>query len=98
MFLIIITIPNITNPGPINDLKVLYHNADGFVDLRNKSPSPQLFKNKIADFHGYIFSEKPDVVILNETWFKKSILDSELFPNNSYKFFVLIDLIFPPSK
>ena len=87
LILIFLTVPNIINPGPINDLNVVYHNADGFVNLQNKSPFPILYTSKIADFHGYIFSEKPDVVILNETWLKKPILDSEIFPNKSYKVF-----------
>ena len=87
MILILLTIPNIVNPGPLKDLNILYHNADGFVDLRNKSPSPILFTSKIADFQGYLFSEKPDVVILNETWLNSAIRDSEIFPNDSYKVF-----------
>ena len=66
--LITLTLPNIVNPGPINELNVLYHNVGVFVNLRDKSPSPQLFTNKILDFQGHIFHEKPDIVILNETW------------------------------
>ena len=75
------------NPGPISELKVLYHNVDGFVNLRDKSPSPQLFTSKVLNFQGHIFHEKPDIVILNETWLKNPILDSEIFANNSYKVF-----------
>ena len=87
LVLIILTIPSIVNPGPLKDLNVVYHNADGFIDLRNKSPSPILYTSKVGDFQGYLFSEKPDIVILNETWLRTGILDSELFPNNSYKVF-----------
>ena len=75
------------NPGPMNELNVVYHNVEGFVNLRDKSPSPQLFTSKVNDFHGHIFHEKPDIVILNETWLKSPILDSEIFPNNNYKVF-----------
>ena len=85
--LIALTLPNIINPGPINELSVLYHNVGGFVNLRDKSPSPQLFSTKVLNFQGHIFHEKPDIVILNETWLKSPILDSELFPNASYKVF-----------
>ena len=87
LILILLTIPNIMNPGPLNELNVLYHNIEGFVNLRDKSPIPQLFTSKVNDFHGHIFHEKPDIVILNETWLKSPVLDSEIFPNNSYKVF-----------
>ena len=87
LIMIGMTIPNISNPGPLNDLKVLYHNVNGFINLRDKSPCPSFYTSKLNDFHGHIFTEKPDVIILNETWLKSSILDSEIFPNNSYKVF-----------
>ena len=87
LILITLTIPNIINPGPLKDLNILYQNVSGFVNLNDKSQSPQFYSSKLNDFHGYIFNKKPDVIILNETWLKKSILDSELFPNNSYKVF-----------
>ena len=86
LLMIILTIPNIINPGPIDNISVLYHNVRGFVDLRKDSKS-ELFVSKVKDFHGVLFSQKPDVVILNETWLKKSILTSEIFPNDCYKVF-----------
>ena len=98
--LIIMSIPNLINPGPqnstkhsktastnIKNLKILYQNTSGFVSLKDNAKCPKLFTAKVLDFQGYIFSEKPDVVILNETWLNSQILDSELFPNNSYKVF-----------
>ena len=85
--LISLTIPNIYNPGPINNVKVFYHNVRGFIDLKDNPQSPQLCTSKIKDFHGIVFSQKPEVIVLNETWLKKSILSSEIFPNNSYKVF-----------
>ena len=88
-FLIVATIPNIINPGPIHELNVIYQNVQGFVNLRAKSPSPCLYTSKVVNFQGYLFHEKPDVVVLNETWLKETILDSEIFPNNSYKVFRL---------
>ena len=87
LLLIILTIPNIINPGPVKELNVLYHNVEGFVNLRDKSPSPQLFNSKVIDFQGHILHEKPDIVMLNETWLKSPVLDSEIFPNNGYKVF-----------
>ena len=85
--LITLTVPNIINPGPLDGLSVLYLNARGFVNFKDSSKSNDLFTSKIKDFHGHIYSSKPDVVILNETWLKKPILNSEIFPNNSYKVF-----------
>ena len=32
-----------------------------------------------------IFSHNPDIIILNETWLKPSILDSEIFPPDKYE-------------
>ena len=87
LLLIILTIPNILHSGPINDLNVLYQNVQSFVNIRAKSPSPCLLTSKVLNFQGYLFHEKPDIVILNETWLKEPILDSEIFPNNAYKVF-----------
>ena len=87
-FLLIgLTIPNIINPGPINTANVLYHNVRGFVDLKGDKSSLKLYNTKVKEFHGHIFSQKPDIVILNETWLKDPILNSEIFPNQSYKVF-----------
>ena len=85
--LIILTIPNILNPGPISHLNVLYQNVQGLVNLQAKSNSPCLYASKVLEFQGYLFHEKPDVVILNETWLKDAVIDSEIFPNNCYKVF-----------
>ena len=86
--LLSMTIPNIKNPGPINnELSVMYNNVHGFVNIRKKNGNPDLFNRKISDFHGHIFGKKPDIVILNETWLMSHIFDSEIFPNNSYKVF-----------
>ena len=35
---------------------------------------------KLHDLHGYLYIHKADVLILNETWLKKSILDTEILP------------------
>ena len=85
--LMVLSIPNLVNPGPTSDLNVLYQNVQGFVNIRAKSSSPTFFTSKVLDFQGYLFHEKPDVVILNETWLKESVQDSEIFPNNAYKVF-----------
>ena len=43
---------------------------------------------KLHELHGFLFRNKPDILILNETWLKKSLLDNEISPNN-YKIFRL---------
>ena len=39
---------------------------------------------KVHELNGHIFTIKPDKIILNETWIKKSILNSEILPE-TYK-------------
>ena len=37
-------------------------------------------RTKIYELQAYIFEKNPDIIILNETWFKPTILSSEIFP------------------
>ena len=86
LVLIVICNPSILNPGP-KGLSVLYNNIQGFINTRDLgSESPALNMTKVHEIHGYIFTQKPDIIIMNETWLKKSIVDNEIFPNN-YKVF-----------
>ena len=41
--------------------------------------------NKIFELNAYINKHNPDIIILNETWLKPSILDSEIFPPDKYE-------------
>ena len=41
---------------------------------------------KLHELQGHILKHKPDVVILNETWLKPNIQDSEVLPS-IYKIF-----------
>ena len=77
--------PSLLNPGP-NSLKVSYQNVQGlipFSELDNNQPS--LDKTKIYELNAYININKPDIVILNETWFKKSVQTSEIFLDPMYR-------------
>ena len=58
LLLITMTIPNIMNPGPINELHVMYNNVQGFVNIRGKGTNPDQFRHKVSDFHEYIFYKK----------------------------------------
>ena len=57
--------------------------VQGLIDIRDlKSKEPQLNMTKLYELHSHIFTTKPDVIILNETWLKKSILDTQVLPQN----------------
>ena len=94
--LTLLVLSNITilNPGPrtvsVNKpLTVFYNNVQGLINTRDlASENPPLNMTKMHEFHGYLHTNKPDIVILNETWLKKSILDTEILPDN-YKIFRL---------
>ena len=86
------------NPGPnttIHDknlkkdgLTFYYQNVQGmipFTELGNEHPN--LDHTKIAELHQFVYTNNPDIIILNETWLKSSILDEEILPSNSYKIF-----------
>ena len=89
---ILITVinPNLLNPGPSRSLKVVSFNCQGlipFSELGNEHPT--LDVTKMHEINFYLDSNKPDIFMLNETWLKKSIKDSELFPEKVYKLFRL---------
>lgn len=86
IFLIVICNTSILNPGP-NNFSVMYNNVHGFINTRDlASDSPPLNMTKMHEIHAYIYSHEPDILIFNETWLKKSIIDSEILPD-TYKVF-----------
>ena len=94
LLLITIVNPNLLNPGPgrtcnnvqTRPLKIFYKNVQGFINPRDLgSESPPLNMTKLYEFQSYIFKQKPDIVVVNESWLKESILNSEILPENSYK-------------
>ncbi|MCP4457688.1 MAG: hypothetical protein GY816_06630, partial [Cytophagales bacterium] len=40
---------------------------------------------KLMEFQSKIYKDKPDVIILTETWLSKEHLDNEILPDNIYK-------------
>ena len=50
-------------------------------------PFPDLCITKILDFQTYVFESAPDIIVLNETWVKPSINNTERLPVNSYNVF-----------
>ena len=92
--LITIINPNLLNPGPIRTnnnvqtrpLKIFYNNVQGLINPRDlRSDSPPLNMTKLFELQDFIFKHKPDIVVINESWLKSSILNSEILPENSYK-------------
>ena len=82
--------PSLLNPGPPfrgRPLSVFYKNIQGFVHFRTLAhEAPSFYDLKMKQLHGYLYTNKPDVVILNETWLKKYLRDSEILPDK-YKIF-----------
>ena len=78
---------SLLNPGPQN-LKIYYQNVQGLIPFSNlKNDHPALDRTKICELNSYIQINRPDVVILNETWLKRSIGDCEIIENTMYKVF-----------
>ena len=91
--------PTICNPGPISspqfktssDLSIFYQNVQGLIPFSNLAQDhPKLDNNKIFELNAYINSHNPEVIIINETWLKPSILDSEIFPPDKYEIHRLV--------
>lgn len=88
--MIVLCNPCILNPGPLKPLTIFYQNARGFVPFSSLGEKIMpLDTDKILNFQSYIFENKPDVVILNETWLSKEHFDNEIFPNDTYQVFRL---------
>ena len=67
-----------------------YQNVQGLIPFGDLGdPDPKLHNDKLHDLNRHIARTKPDVVILNESWLKSSIHDSEIFASDNYKIFRL---------
>ena len=85
--LIAIVNPRLLNPGP-NNLKVCYQNVRGLIPFSELSKNqPSLDKTKIFELNAYIHQNRPDVIMFNETWLKKSINDNDVIFDNTYSIF-----------
>ena len=81
---------SLVNPGPANRISVVYQNVQGLIPFSNLTDNcPNLDVTKITELQFNVSVNKPDVIILNETWLKSSILDSEIFDLEAYKVFRL---------
>ena len=91
--LVTIVNPSLLNPGPNqeNKLTFSYQNVQGLIPYRELGKkNPELDKVKVTELNSYISHYKPSVVLLNETWLKGSIGDSEVICDKlNYKIFRL---------
>ena len=89
LILIVLTNPCIVNPGPqAPNIKVSYCNAQGLIMMSSMRGRQPIFQtNKLLDFQSYIHLNKPDLVILNETWLNEYINTSEIVGEEYYKAF-----------
>ena len=104
---------SLNNPGPdvahtnesnnnyvISDrLSIYYQNVQGLIPLTELGKAhPNLDNTKLCELHAYVYDKKPDIIILNETWLKSTILDGEILPTDKYKIFRCdrTDLSHPP--
>ena len=92
--LFLIIYPGVSNPGPAprdssKNLLVFYQNVQGLIPFSSlPDPHPNLDRTKIFELQAYISKNIPVIVILNETWLKPTILNSELF-SEAYDIFRL---------
>ena len=96
--LIIISNTSLLNPGPSNNnnnntsnhISVMYHNVEGLIPFSNLADKcPNLDQTEIYELKSSIAINKPDVIVLNETWLKEPILDNEILDTKFYKLYRL---------
>ena len=62
-----------------------YQNVQGLIPFSQLDKNqPSLDRTKIFELNAYISLNKPDIVILNETWLKKSVQNSEIIEDPCY--------------
>ena len=87
LFLIVICNSSIINPGPWQPT-IIYQNVQGLIPFGElNNPNPVLNIEKILELQSYVNINRPDVIILNETWLKNTIPDENILPANQYKIF-----------
>ena len=93
---------SLNNPGPdtangdnsnsnyvVSDrLSIYYQNVQGLIPFTELSKThPNSDNAKICELHGYVYDKKPDIIIVNETWLKSTILNGGILPADKYKIF-----------
>ena len=81
--------PSLLNPGP-NELKVYYQNVQGLLPFKELDRvQPKLIETKIFEINSYVNKYKPHVIMLNETWLKKTIGNRAVIEDPCYEVFRL---------
>ena len=87
VLLIILVNPSLLNPGP-QHLSVAYQNVQGLIPFGQlSSKHPLLDRCKISELQSFAIQSRPDILVLNETWLKKSISSNEILPDSQYEIF-----------
>ena len=91
LFLLIINflLIGIVNPGMLNpgtgSLKICYQNVQGLIPIKDLTlKQPSLNITKICELNAYIII---NVIMLNETWLKKSVNDHEIIKDKNFSIF-----------
>ena len=96
LLLIVIVTPSIVNPGPTgntlpqcpSELKIAYCNIQGIIMMSSMKGNQPIFQtNKLLDFQNYLHMNKPDIVLVNESWLNEHIKNNEIVNENYYKMF-----------
>ena len=85
--LIIVSNCSLLNPGPTgtDSIKVFYQNIHGFLTFSSLGQENSTLNiTKLIELQAYIKNFHPDILVINETWLKSSILDNEIFPDKNY--------------
>ena len=78
---------SLLNPGP-RSLSVSYQNVQGLLPFSQLGKAqPTLDQSKIFELNGHIEQNKPDILILNETWLCGAIKSKEVIFNSNYEVF-----------
>ena len=79
--------PSMLNPGP-NSLKICYQNVQGLIPIKDLTlKQPSLNVTKICELNAYIKNNRPDVIMLNETWLKKCVDDHEIIRDKNFNIY-----------
>ena len=79
--------PGMLNPGP-GSLKICYQNVQGLIPIKDLTlKQPSLNMTKICELNAYVNINRPDVIMLNETWLKKSVNDHEIIKDKKFSIF-----------
>ena len=94
LVLVILVNPGIVNPGPppsdvnVGKLSIYFQNVHGLIPFGElNNAHPMLDTTKCLEISTYLREGKIDIAILNETWLKSSVADSEFLHPDKYNIF-----------